>query len=231
MRYRHLFFDLDHTLWDFETASRITWERLYAEWGLAERGITAFEPFFAAYNRHNDAMWERFRAGTLSREDLRWKRIRNALVDLKVYDEKLARALSEAYLELLPAQAVLMPSAKELLDHCTARGYVLHLITNGFETTQRRKLEHAGIGHYFREIITSESSGYPKPHPQIFAYALQCAGAGCTECLMVGDALDIDVLGAMAAGIDTVYYNPACKPHSEKPTYEIAHLRELIGIL
>jgi putative hydrolase of the HAD superfamily len=231
MKYKHLFFDLDHTLWDFETASERTWQTLYEANGLADNGVPAFEEFFKVYSGHNDVMWERFRSGKMSREDLRWKRIWQTLIDFKVYDQPLALKLSADYLELLPTQAVLMPSAKELLDHCKGR-YQMHLITNGFEATQRLKIQHAGIADYFVEIVTSEGSNSMKPHPEIFQFAQKASGAtACEECLMIGDALEIDIHGAIAAGWDTVYYNPARLPHSSRPTYEVSHLEELIGIL
>jgi putative hydrolase of the HAD superfamily len=230
MKYSHLFFDLDHTLWDFDTASKQAWSLLYREYHLEEKGIADFDAFFSVYNAHNDRMWERFRSGFMKREDLRWKRIWHTLIDFRLYDTDLAHEMSDAYLELLPTQAALMPAAVELLNYCKGR-YTLHLITNGFEETQRLKLKHAGIEGYFTEVITSEKSNSMKPHPEIFQYALAAAGASCAECLMIGDALDIDILGAMQVGMDCAYYNPQRKPHTEKPTYEIAHLAELIPIL
>jgi putative hydrolase of the HAD superfamily len=230
MKYKHLFFDLDHTLWDFDAASGQTWRTLHAQYDLASRGITDFEAFFAVYCGHNDRMWERFRAGHMKRDELRWKRIWHTLLDFKIYDTPFAHQLSEAYLELLPTQAILMPAARELLEHCKGR-YTMHLITNGFEATQRLKLQHAGIDGYFVEIITSEKSNSMKPQPEIFQYALQAAGAACSDCLMIGDALDIDVLGAINVGMDCVYYNPKGLPHKQKPTYEVAHLEELTRIL
>ena len=230
MKYKHLFFDLDHTLWDFDTASERTWHTLYAQYNLSSQGIGSFDDFFKAYTVHNDRMWERFRAGFMKREELRWKRVWHTLIDFKVYNTALAHELGAAYLDLLPTQAVLMPSAKEVLEHCKGR-YNMHLITNGFEVTQRLKLRHAGIDSYFSEIITSEQSNSMKPHPEIFHYALRAAGAECPDCLMIGDALDIDVLGAMRVGMDCVYYNPQRKPHKVKPTYEVAHLEELMLIV
>jgi putative hydrolase of the HAD superfamily len=230
MKYKHLFFDLDHTLWDFDTASERSWGTLYVENDLAGAGIPDFDAFFRIYSAHNDRMWERFRSGFMKRDELRWKRIWHTLIDFKVYDTALAHKLSDAYLELLPTQAVLMPSAKELLEHCKGR-YAMHLITNGFEATQRLKLQHAGIDEYFVEVITSEASNSMKPKPEIFHFALHAAGAECCDCLMIGDALDIDVVGAMNVGMDSVYYNPKRMPHKEKPTYEVAHLEELTSIL
>lgn len=228
--YRHLFFDLDHTLWDFERNSEHSWRQLYDGYGLAALVQAPFDLFFRTYLAHNDRLWERYRKGFIKRDELRWKRVWLTLLDFKVYDVDLAHRLDAAYMELLPTRNALMPYAKELLEHCKGR-YEVHLITNGFEATQWQKLRHSGIDGYFREVITSERSNSMKPYPEIFQYALNATGARGPECLMIGDALDIDVLGAANAGWDQVYYNPGKVPHSSKPTFEVAGLDELIGIL
>ena len=229
-RYKHLFFDLDHTLWDFDKNSEVTWRGLYETYKLAELGIPEFEEFFRVYTIHNDRLWERFRNKFIKREELRWKRIWLTLLDFRVPNSALAYEMSAAYLEILPTQTLLMPYTKEILDYCKDK-YELHLITNGFEMTQRQKLHYAGIGDYFKEVVTSEKSNSMKPHGEIFSYALQCTGAECAQSLMIGDAIDIDILGAINAGWDSVYYNPNHLAHNRKPTYEIKHLQELTSIL
>lgn len=230
-RYKHLFFDLDHTLWDFEKNSELTLKQLYAEYALDERGVDDFDAFNQFFNGHNDRLWERFRNGYIRRDDLRWKRFWLALLDFKIGDTALAHELSSAYLEILPTQSVLTPHAREILDYCTADGkYCLHLITNGFETTQWMKLQYSGISAYFKEIITSEKSHSLKPHADIFDYALKATGATIEESIMIGDALEVDVMGALNAGWDQVYYNPAKKEHDRKPTYEVHHLADLRDI-
>lgn len=227
--YHHLFFDLDHTLWDFDNNSRNTLLKLYEEYNLPSRGVPDFESFLQTYSVHNDIMWEKFRKGTIKREDLRWKRIWLTLLDFKIGDTALANEMSAHYLELLPVQTLLTPFAKDLLDHCKDR-YQIHLITNGFETTQWLKLQHSGIASYFGQVITSEKCDRPKPHREIFDYALQVTGATAENSIMIGDALEIDILGASNAGWDTAYYNPAQKPHTQKPTYEVACFSELMKI-
>jgi len=229
-KYKHLFFDLDHTLWDFEKNSEATWRKLFTEFDLPARGITDFDAFFAAYNIHNDKLWDRFRNGFIKRDELRWKRMWLSLLDFKISDPSLSHELSSAFLEILPTQRLLMPNAKELLEHCKGR-YTMHLITNGFELTQWQKLQFSGIAGYFSEMITSEKSNSMKPKPEIFEFALKKAGAECDHCLMIGDALEIDILGAINAGWDQAYFNPNRVPHSRKPTYEIADLGELMSIL
>ncbi len=228
--YKHIFFDLDHTLWDFEYNSRLTLKRVYDEYELIKKGIVDFEEFATAYNTHNEKLWKRFRKGFIKREELRWKRFWLTLLDFKIGDTSLAHELSSAYLEILPTQTALMPYAKEILEHCCKK-YKVHLITNGFETTQWLKMQYSGIATYFSEIITSEKSNSMKPYPEIFEYALKTTGALREESIMIGDALDIDVLGASGAGWDQVYFNPGKATHNRKPTYEVQGLNELLYIL
>ncbi|MBS1589578.1 MAG: YjjG family noncanonical pyrimidine nucleotidase [Bacteroidetes bacterium] len=228
--YKHLFFDLDHTLWDFEKNSETTLKKLYDEYQLQNIGVPDFSSFMFAYKVHNDKMWERFRNGFIKREELRWKRIWLTLIDFKIGDTALAYEMSAAYLEILPTQTALTPFAKELLDYCKDR-YSLHLITNGFETTQWQKLQYSGISSYFGQVITSEKSDRPKPHREIFDYALQATGATAEQSMMIGDALEIDVLGALNAGWDQMYYNPAQLAHNKTPTYEVSCWREAMTLI
>ena len=227
---KHVFFDLDHTLWDFDKNSETTLRILYDEFSLASLGIDDFSTFYKHYSHHNDRMWERFRKGLMRREELRWKRMWHTLLEFKIADTPLAHQLSERYLELLPIQTALTPHAKEILDHCKGR-YQMHLITNGFETTQWQKLRNAQLESYFEEVITSETSNSLKPHKEIFDYALSKTGATIEESLMIGDALEIEILGAQQAGWDQVYYNPHKQTHQRKPTYEITCWKELIPLL
>jgi len=227
--YKHLFFDLDHTLWDFDKNSEETLKKLYVEFDLAGRGITDFSALYKSFNFQNDKLWERYRLGYIRREELRWKRMWLMLLDFKVADTALAHELGIAFLEILPTQARLVPHAKEVLDHCKGR-YEMHLITNGFETTQRLKLQYSGISRYFTHLVTSEKSNSMKPHRDIFDYALNIAKADIETSIMIGDAIDIDILGAINMGMDSVYYNPGKIAHSRKPTYEITHLEELMTI-
>jgi len=228
--YKHLFFDLDHTLWDFERNSGVTLAHLYKEFDLASRGIPDFELFRVTYEGHNERLWDRYRKGFIRREELRWKRMWHTLIDFKIGNEKLAKELSEVYLELLPQQGLLLPYAIEVLDYCTAKGYKLHLITNGFEATQLQKIRNSGIDHYFNHMVTSEGSNSLKPHPGIFDHALSLTGASLAESIIIGDTLEADIIGGINYGMDQVYYNPGKKPHYEQPTHEITCLSELKGI-
>ncbi len=226
----HLFFDLDHTLWDFEanknTVLGLLWDEYFPE------KTALFPEFRQAFDAHNEALWADFRAGKVTREDLRSKRFARTLLELRLPDNKLSQRLSDRFLQLLPQQALLLPFAKELLQYCRERAYPMAVITNGFDTTQRLKMEAAGIDGYFTEVFSSENCGRPKPHCAIFDTAQKTSGAPHpADCLMIGDSLEADILGAQAAGWKTVYYNPLRTTHNARPTHEVACLSELKALL
>lgn len=231
MQYKHIFFDLDHTLWDFETNARETLQQIYEQYALSARGIATFGEFHVRYSFHNEILWERFRKGYISRDLLRWKRMYVTLLDFKIANEPLAKDMSEQFLEILPTRTHLFPHTIELLDYLRSKQYPMHLITNGFELTQQRKLDHSGLAPYFTHLITSEKAGSLKPNRAIFDYALGKVNIPAGEALMVGDTFEVDIIGAMEAGMDQAYFNPAVPVKGKQPTYTIGTLKELIALL
>lgn len=231
MKYDHLFFDLDHTLWDFEANSRQTLEDLFNSMELQQRGVNDFDLFHKNYLVHNDKLWERYRNGFIKVDELRWKRMWLTLLDFKIADEKLAREMGVVFLDLLPTRKILFPNTTEVLDYLNDKGYQLHLITNGFEKTQHSKLKNSGLDGYFKEVITSEGSNSLKPHREIFEYAFQKTKAAPQKSIMIGDSIDVDILGAVNAGIDQVHVNHLTKEpvllNDKLPTYTVYSLLEL----
>jgi putative hydrolase of the HAD superfamily len=230
-RYKHLFFDLDHTLWDFEANSRQTLATLYDSLQLKEKGVDDFDRFHKNYLVHNDKLWDRYRKGFIKSEELRWKRMWLSLLDFKIGDEKLAHQMGAAFLDLLPTRKTLFTGAIEILHYLAQKKYVLHLITNGFEKTQHAKLKNSGLDAFFTEVITSEGSNSLKPNKAIFDYALQKTNAVVQESIMLGDDIDVDIAGARDAGLDQVYINHLNKPlPAIRPTYTVGSLKELENI-
>ena len=226
-KYRHLFFDLDHTLWDFEENARVTLLELYHTLGLKERGVNDFDLFHKNYLTHNEKLWERYRNGFIKQEELRVKRMWLALLDFKIADEALAKEMSIQFLDLLPTRKILFPYAIEILDYLTGKKYELHLITNGFEKTQHSKLRYSGLDKFFKEVITSEGSNSLKPNKEIFDFAFEKTGAVPKESIMLGDSIEVDIIGAMNAGIDQVFINHNNIAIDIKPTYTVNSLKEL----
>ncbi len=231
LKYRTLFFDLDHTLWDFEANSRQTLQELFHTLQLNNRGINDFDLFHNNYLQHNEILWDRYRNGFIKVEELRWKRMWLALLDFKIADEPLAREMGQRFLELLPTRKLLFPHTIEILQYLSEKKYQLHIITNGFETTQLNKLRSSGLEKFFNRIITSEASNSLKPHKEIFEYAFQQTGAAPEQSIMIGDALEVDILGAVNAGIDQVHVNHLNNNvqllHGRCPTYTVYSLKEL----
>lgn len=231
MKYRHIFFDLDHTLWDFDSNARETLEQLHHDLKLVERGVYDFDLFYQNYLGHNERLWERYRKGHIKQEELRVKRMMLTLLDFKIADEALTREMADIFLQLLPTRTRLFPHTLEVLQYLTDKGYTLHLITNGFEKTQHSKLSSCGLTSYFRQVITSEGSNSLKPEKEIFEYALMKAGATVEESIMIGDSLEVDIAGAMNVGMDTVHTNYTGIKGDITPTYTITALEQLKDIL
>ncbi len=227
MKYKHIFFDLDHTLWDFDANSRFTLEEIWGEFGLREKGVDDFRRFFENYLVHNEKLWSRYRQGWIKTEELRWKRMWLTLLDFKIADEPLARSMGARFLELLPDKKLLFPDTLEVLQYLTDKQYRLHLITNGFDQVQHRKLRNSGLDKFFIEVVTSESCQNIKPHKAIFDYALMKANAELHESIMIGDSVEADILGAINAGMDQVYVNYLKVDPAVQATYMISSLKEL----
>lgn len=162
--------------------------------------------------------------------------MRLTLLDFKIVDEALEKAMSVQFLELLPTRTILFPDTMESLDYLRDRGYKMHLITNGFEKTQHRKLQYSGLTPYFGEVITSEASGSLKPKLEIFEFAFQKTGAEPHSSIMIGDTIEVDLLGAKNAGMDQLHVNHLTKEREAftdgtYPTYTIFSLGELKTLL
>jgi len=231
MKYRHIFFDLDHTLWDFDANARETLHQLHCDLKLADRGVYDFDLFLQHYLVHNERLWERYRKGEIRQEELRLKRMILTLLEFKIADEALCREMNDLFLQLLPTRTLLFPDTKEVLQYLTDKGYFLHLITNGFEEVQHNKLRSSGLQDYFHEVVTSECSNSLKPEPEIFEYALAKTGAAASNSIMIGDSLEVDIAGALNVGMDAIHTNYLGTAGKIKPTYTVTALSQLKDIL
>ncbi|MBS1732990.1 MAG: YjjG family noncanonical pyrimidine nucleotidase [Bacteroidetes bacterium] len=228
--YKHLFFDLDHTLWDFDTNAKYSLSEIYGEFNLDKNVTPVFDDFYQKYIYHNEILWDRYQKGFITADELKWRRMWRTLLDFKIGDEELAKKLSSRFLEILPVQKAVFPHTIEILEYLTEKKYQVHLITNGFEKTQWSKIRNSGLDRFITHMITSEASNSLKPKKEIFDYALNKAGASLKESIMIGDNLEADIQGAMNAGIDTVFVNHINAVTDIKPTYTVTHLQQLEAI-
>lgn len=229
MAYEHLFFDLDHTLWDFRRNSQQTLRELHAELQLQAHGVDDVEELITVYEEVNKGLWRRYEAGHLSKDVLRILRFRNTLLQFGVRSDALASRMSDAYLDQCPRKPGLFPRAAEVLQELAPR-YRLHIITNGFHSVQQVKLLTSGIRDHFEVVLSSEQAGASKPDGRIFAHALKLSGARAETSLMIGDDRDTDMRGARDAGWDHVHFAAETEP-DPLATHRITSLEELRGLL
>jgi putative hydrolase of the HAD superfamily len=229
-QYKHIFFDLDRTLWDFDTNSNETLQDIIGKYGLIEKGIPSFSAFKEVYSRFNTMLWSLYLSGDLIKEKLNFQRFNLTLEAFGINDSLLASNIADDYVKMSPLKTNLFPHAIETLRYLHGL-YKLHIITNGFEEVQYKKLELSGMNKYFEHVITSEDAGAKKPDAVIFRYALGKTGARAKESLMIGDEIEIDLLGAKAVGLDQMFVNYPGKVHNEAFTFEVRSLAEIIDIL
>lgn len=230
MKYKTIFFDLDHTLWDYDTNSKETLRELYDHYQLQAKGVTSLEAFNAKFNEINEGLWSLYDRGLIGSEVIREQRFKKILEPFQIQDTTLIEQLSHDYLYACPRKGAMIPGAIDMLEYLNSK-YALTLITNGFEEIQGMKLKSGNITHYFDHIVTSQKAGHKKPAREIFEYALGLHQHDAQEAIMVGDNLMTDIAGARNASVDSVYFNPAKKEHQEEVTHEITALAELARIL
>jgi putative hydrolase of the HAD superfamily len=228
--YKHVFFDLDRTLWDFETNSYETLCELIEKYKLKEKGIVSIDNFIADYYKINDTLWDEYRKGTVDKETLRYQRFHKAFLKYGIEDEELTVNFGNDYVYLSPLKTNLFSHTIEVLEYLKPK-YELHIITNGFEEVQHIKMKNSGIENYFSEIITSERAGFKKPDKRIFDFSMQLTNAFPAHSLMIGDSLEADIIGAKNAGLHQVFFNNHNQTHQEDVTYEIKSLKELFNFL
>ena len=202
-RITDIFFDLDHTLWDFETNSRLTFEKIF-ESNTVELDLDAFLSYYAPLNLH---YWKLYREDRITKSQLRYERLKRTFDALNYpTEDALINTLSEQYIDNLTTFNYLIPNTRSILNYLKPR-YRLHIITNGFEEIQEHKLKMADIREYFDKIINSEMAGVKKPNPKIFNLALELADTNASRSLMIGDNIEADILGAQAVGFNALHYN------------------------
>lgn len=221
-----VFFDLDHTLWDFEKNSALTFQKIFDKYGIE----LELSDFLEQYVPINLEFWKLYREEKIKKDELRYQRLRTVFDAIEYeIDDSLIHILSEAYIEYLSSYNHLLPYSIDILEYLKPH-YKIHIITNGFQEIQEKKLRNANINGYFSHVINSEMAGVKKPNPHIFNLALKRANVLAENAMMVGDSIEADIMGARAVGFHTIHYNVHKEPSHQHG--EIIHdLREIKSYL
>ncbi len=198
-----VFFDLDHTLWDFDQNSGLAFQQIFKKFKID----VALNDFLAIYEPINFNYWKAYREERVTKEQLRRGRLVDSFTHLKVtYPLVTIDAMAASYIDELPVNNHLIPGAAEILKYLYPK-YKLHIITNGFQEVQTIKLQKSNIAHYFETVTSSEEVGVKKPNPLVFQTALEKANTTANRSIMIGDTYEADILGAEGVGMHALFYN------------------------
>lgn len=219
---KHVFFDLDHTLWDFDKNSALTFQKIF---DLHDLDIDNSQ-FISVYEPINLNYWKLYREEKIDKSSLRYKRLKDTFDILgKSVSDNIINQLSEDYITYLTTFNHLFDGTLDILQHLRPT-YQLHIITNGFEEAQQKKMDNANISHFFSTVTNSEMAGVKKPNPMIFNHALEKAVAKPEESIMIGDNLEADILGAIDVGFDAILFNY----HQVKAESDIKQVSSLLDL-
>ncbi len=200
----NIFFDLDHTLWDFEANSILAFEKLLKKYDIPVN----IDDFISVYEPINMQYWADYAKGLKTKNEVKYNRLIDTFKELKIdVTTNTINLLADGYLDFLKEEKILMNGTVELLDYLKDK-YKLHILTNGFKEVQNDKMNNSGIAHYFDQIISSEEIGKLKPHPEVFNYALKKANTFAHNSYMIGDNLKSDILGARNVGMYVIHFDP-----------------------
>ncbi|MEN8886269.1 MAG: YjjG family noncanonical pyrimidine nucleotidase [Winogradskyella sp.] len=223
---KHVFFDLDHTLWDFDKNSGLTFEKIFE---LNNIDID-LQLFLNVYEPINLKYWRLYRNEKVTKTELRYSRLKEAFDAIEVVvEDDMINKLSEDYIEHLSSFNHLFEGTFEILDYLKDK-YTLHIITNGFEEIQEKKMKSSKIRDYFKTVTNSEMVGVKKPNPKIFNFALNLANASVEESIMIGDSLEADIEGAANLGIDTIHfdYKQSLKTDNYKQVFKLKTIADYL---
>ena len=223
-----IFFDLDHTLWDFEANSKLAFEKLLKKHDMPVQ----IDAFLEVYEPINRQYWEQYAKQQKNKTEVKYGRLIDTFKALNIdVSRQLIDVLADEYLDFLKRESILMDGTLELLDYLKDK-YRLHILTNGFAEVQTDKMKHSGLEPYFDLMITSEETGKLKPHPDVFNYALKKAGTFAHKSYMIGDNFQSDVLGARNVGMHAIHFDPeGVNDVDFKIIPKVKHLLEIKEIL
>jgi len=224
---KHIFFDLDHTIWDFDRNAEETLTELYEQYALQKLGLSSCAEFIEVYTANNHLLWAEYHTGKITKETLRSERFSKTFIQLGIHPDHIPQQFEDDYVRMTPTKTNLFEGSRKVLSYLQQK-FDLHIISNGFKESTLMKMDRSALNPYFKNVIISEDVGVNKPHQAIFEYALQKAGASKKESIMIGDSLEADIIGAKSFGMQAIFFNPNKKEAPDYVDWQIQHLEELL---
>lgn len=231
MKYSTIFFDLDDTILDTQQNSKDAISEIYTDYKY-DNYFPTFDDFYTRYQSVNLHLWDLYEQNLIGKDHLMSERFSKTLEGYTDITKEQSLDINQDFMGRVSSRKNIINGAKEILDYLQPR-YNMYVLSNGFQEVQDKKIHNAGVGHYFKKVILSDQVGKNKPHPIIFDYALQQAGVSKGDCIMIGDNINTDIIGAKNSGMDQVWFNPKKVADSNgiSPSYTIESLDELRCIL
>lgn len=209
---KHIFFDLDNTLWDYRKNAFVTLQNLYEEFEIKKNYGFSFDQFYPHYYESNETLWADFRDQKVTKEELRARRFPEAFANLGVAKAPFAMEFELRFVDEVTNTHHLVDNAIEILEYLKPK-YQLHILSNGFTDVTFNKINGSPIKNYIETVTTAESAGAPKPSPIAFQASLDAANAQKEESAYIGDDWIADVLGSTDFGMKAVFFNPLEEKH------------------
>lgn len=231
MKYTTIFFDLDDTILDTVQNSKDALQELYSDYQFSNY-FSDFNNFYFRYQSINTHLWDLYEQNQIEKDYLMSERFAKTLEDHKTISKDQSLEINYDFMSRVSNRKNIISGAIEILDYLQAK-YKMYVVSNGFKEVQDKKIWNAGVGNYFNKVILSDHVGKNKPHPVIFSYALNEACANASDCIMIGDNIKTDIIGAKNSGIDQIWYNPKGLEdiNNVSPNYTIESLSQLRDIL
>lgn len=204
---RHIFFDLDNTLWDHRKNARLAIQHIFNREKIGERFSLDFNEFHREYFTINENLWAQIRDGEIDKEYLRKHRFYDSFLFFEIDDAELSQGFENSFLKEILNYNELVEGTIELLEYLNAKHYTLHVLSNGFQEVTYTKCLLSGINRFFETVTSADEINIRKPQPEIFEYALKKASATATGSIIIGDDWIADIEGGLAFGMDAIFFD------------------------
>lgn len=231
MKYTTIFFDLDDTLIDTALNSKQVLEEVYTDYTI-NKFYPTFDDFYTKYQRINLHLWDQYEQNLISKEELKKGRFQQALSEFTTISTEQSLEMNSDFMGRVSNKKNIIEGVEAILEYLKPK-YHLYIISNGFLEVQDKKIKNAGLDSYFKDVFLSDHVGKNKPHPLLFNHALKKAGTTSEDCIMIGDNINTDIIGAKNLGIDQIWFNPQDTKdiNNIAPTYTVKVLNDIKAIL